>query len=229
MENLNPSVRCGCRQNRRHSRATESLLTLIFLVRASQSARRRAGQCVTPWTRSAFGGGVTVAARISLITSSVSTVFGPPGRGASSRPASPCPAYRRRHLTIVGLGAPGPLGDLRAGQPVRREQDDPGPIGDPGQGAAVPRPPLQLRPVRIRDRQNAHAIGHEGLSRTRKRPALFMLLKHLLHLVNGLSRAIDNDHLPGLGKFRSNFSDGSSEHDELAVGLKGQRYFGKST
>jgi hypothetical protein len=48
VENLKPSVRCGCRQNRRHSRAIESWLTLIFLVRASQAASRRADQCVIP-------------------------------------------------------------------------------------------------------------------------------------------------------------------------------------
>ncbi len=99
---MNPSVRCGCRQNLRHSRAIESWLTVIFLVRRSQSASRRADQCVTPWACSDCGGGVTVAARISHTAASVSTVFGPPGRGASSSPASPPSAYCRRHLITVG-------------------------------------------------------------------------------------------------------------------------------
>ena len=71
----------------------ESWLTLMPLARRSQSASRRLDQCVTPAARSDSGGGVTVAARIWPATSSVSTVFGPPGRGASSSPASPEPAY----------------------------------------------------------------------------------------------------------------------------------------
>ncbi len=79
-----------------------SWLTWIFLVRASQSASRRADQCVTPIAASAPGGGVTVADRISAITASVSTLRGPPGRGASASPASPAAAYWARHLTTVG-------------------------------------------------------------------------------------------------------------------------------
>jgi hypothetical protein len=124
-ENLNPSVRCGCRQNRRHSREIESWLTSIFLVRRSQSASRRLDQCVTPWARSASGGGVTVADKISAITSSVSTVRGPPGRGASSRPASPSSAYCRRHLITVGSVQPtraaicGPVSPSAASSTIR--------------------------------------------------------------------------------------------------------------
>ena len=102
VENLNPSVRCGCRQNLRHSPEIESWLTVIFFVRRSQSASRRDDQCVTPCACSDPGGGVTVAARISHTASSVSTVFGPPGRCASASPASPDPAYWRRHLITVG-------------------------------------------------------------------------------------------------------------------------------
>ena len=68
----------------------------------SQSASRRLDQCVTPMACSDSGGGATVADRISLTAFSVSTVFGPPGRGASSSPASPSSAYCRRHLTTVG-------------------------------------------------------------------------------------------------------------------------------
>ena len=59
-------------------------LTAICFVRCSQSASRRDDQCVTPAARSDFGGGVTVADKIAHTASSVSTVFGPPGRGASS-------------------------------------------------------------------------------------------------------------------------------------------------
>jgi hypothetical protein len=151
-------------QNARSARA-ESWLTLMPFARRSQSASRLLDQCVTPWPRSESGGGVTVAARISHTTASVSTVFGPPGRGASSSPASPDSAYWRRHLTTVRLGAPGPPGDLRAGQPVRGQQHDPGPLHHPGRGPLRPGPPLQLRPVSIRHRQDAHAIRHASLSR----------------------------------------------------------------
>jgi hypothetical protein len=72
---------------------------------AQQSARRRDDQCVTPRACNDSGGG-TAAARISHTTSSVSTVFGPPGREASSSPASPASAYWRRHLTTVGSVQP---------------------------------------------------------------------------------------------------------------------------
>jgi hypothetical protein len=106
VENLKPSVRCGCRQNLRHSTVIESWLTLMPLAWRSQSASRRLDQCVTPWARSDSGGGVTVAARISHTASPVSTRRGPPGRGASSSPASPRSAYWRRHLTTVGSVQP---------------------------------------------------------------------------------------------------------------------------
>src|SRR5258708_12859851 len=62
-ENLNPSVRCGARQNRRHSREIESWLTSIFLFRRSQSATRRLDQCVTPLACSPSAGGVPVPDR----------------------------------------------------------------------------------------------------------------------------------------------------------------------
>ena len=143
----------------------ESWLTWIFLVRASQSASRRADQCVTPIAASAPGGGVTVADRISAITSSVSTLRGPPGRGASASPASPAAAYWARHLTTVGSLQPTRSAISRPGQPVRRQQHDPGPLGHPPGGAAVPGHPLQLHPVSIGDRDNAHAIRHAALSR----------------------------------------------------------------
>jgi len=45
---------------------------------------------------------VTVADKITAIASSVSTVFGPPGRGASASPARPASAYCARHFTTVG-------------------------------------------------------------------------------------------------------------------------------
>ena len=80
----------------------ESWLTLMPLAWRSQSASRRLDQCICPAARSDSGGGVTVAARIWHITSAVSTRRGPPGRGASSSPASPASAYWRRHLTTVG-------------------------------------------------------------------------------------------------------------------------------
>jgi hypothetical protein len=80
----------------------ESWLTCSLFFLRSQSASRRLDQCVTPIACSEPGGGVTVADSISAIASSVSTVFGPPGRGASSSPASPSSAYCRRHLTTVG-------------------------------------------------------------------------------------------------------------------------------
>jgi Tetracyclin repressor-like, C-terminal domain len=102
-----------------------SWLTAIFLDRHSQSASRRADQCVTPAACRASGGGVTVADRISLTTRSVSTVFGPPGRGASSSPASPSSAYWRRHLTTVGSVHPtrsaicGPVSPSAASSTIR--------------------------------------------------------------------------------------------------------------
>ena len=58
------------------------------------------------------------------------------------------------------------LSDLRAGQPIRSQQHDPGPLHDPGRGPFQPGPPLQFRPVTIRHRQHAHAIRHTPLSRT---------------------------------------------------------------
>jgi hypothetical protein len=125
VENLNPSVRCGARQNLRHSREMLSWLTVIFLVARSQSASRRLDQCVTPWAASDRGGGVTVAARISHTASSVSTVFGPPGRGASSSPARPSSAYCRRHLITVGSVQPirpaicGPVSPSAASSTIR--------------------------------------------------------------------------------------------------------------
>ena len=84
------------------------------------------------------------------IASSVSTVFGPPGRGASSSPASPSSAYCRRHLITVGSVQPDPLRDLRAGQPLGRQQHDPGPLRHPrrrlpGPGPAAPASPGQHR------------------------------------------------------------------------------------
>jgi hypothetical protein len=50
------------------------------------------------------------------------------------------------------LGAAHPLRDLRPGQPLSRQQHDPGPPHHPGRGATVPHPPLQLHPVRIAHR-----------------------------------------------------------------------------
>ncbi len=79
-----------------------SWLTAILLVRASQPNSRRADQCVTPIAASAPGAGVTVADKISAITSSVSTLRGPPGRCPSASPASPAAAYWARHFTTVG-------------------------------------------------------------------------------------------------------------------------------
>jgi len=57
VENLNPSVRCGARQNLRHSRAMLSRLTVTFLVRRSQSASRRLDQWVTPWATATLAAG----------------------------------------------------------------------------------------------------------------------------------------------------------------------------
>jgi hypothetical protein len=102
VENLNPSVRCGCRPYRCHTRITLSWLTCSLLDRFSQSASRRADQCVVPCACSDSGGGVRVTARISQTVSSVSTVTGPPPRGASCSPASPRSPYCRRHLITVG-------------------------------------------------------------------------------------------------------------------------------
>jgi hypothetical protein len=102
VENLNPSLRCGCRQNRCHTRITLSWLTASFRAVRSQSASRRADQCLTPCACSDSGGGDTVAARISHTAASVCTVTGPPPRRASSSPASPDSAYWLRHLTTVG-------------------------------------------------------------------------------------------------------------------------------
>ena len=46
VENLNPRVRCGARQNRCHTRMTEAWLTGSWPLRRSQSASRRDDQCV---------------------------------------------------------------------------------------------------------------------------------------------------------------------------------------
>jgi hypothetical protein len=103
----------------------ESWLTSMPLVRRSQPASRRDDQCVTPAARKDSGGGVTVADKISPIASSVSTVRGPPGRGASSSPASPPAAYCRRHLTTVGSVQPalsaicGPVSPSAASSTIR--------------------------------------------------------------------------------------------------------------
>ena len=119
---LDPSVRCGCRLNLRQSRVIESWLTCSPFARRSQSASRRLDQCVTPCPASASGGGVTVADRISVIASSVSTRRGPPGRGASSSPSS---AYCRRHFTTVGSVQPtrsaicGPVSPSAASSTIR--------------------------------------------------------------------------------------------------------------
>ena len=101
----------------------------LMLAKIS-SASRRLDQCVTPIACSEPGGGVTVADRISAIAASVSTVFGPPGRGASASP---------------------------------------GPLRDPGRGSPVPGHQFQLHAIPVRDRQNAHPIRHEPLSRPKWR------------------------------------------------------------
>jgi hypothetical protein len=143
VENLSPSVECGCRQNRRPSRVMESLLTLTFLSRRSQSASRRDDQCVIPIARNASGGGVMGTDRISAIAVSVSTVLRPPVRAASSSPARPSSAYCRRHLTTVGSVHP-PLGDLRSSQALGGQQHDPCPLRHPRRRSPVPQPSLQL-------------------------------------------------------------------------------------
>jgi hypothetical protein len=92
---------------------------------ASQSASRRADQCVRPRSRSACGGGVTVAASTSAVTSGVITVTGPPGRGASCSPAMPDSAYRRRQVITVGSVQPtrsaicGPVNPCSASNTIR--------------------------------------------------------------------------------------------------------------
>ncbi len=62
-------------------------------------ASSRLDQCVTA---NDSGGGSSVAAMIA----ESSTVFGRPGRGSSSNPASPCSANRSRHLITVGRDTP---------------------------------------------------------------------------------------------------------------------------
>jgi HEAT repeat protein len=62
------------------------------------------------------------------------------------------------------LGAPGPLRDLRPGQPFRGQQHNPGPLGHPGRSPPVPGTPFQLRPVSIGHPQDPHAIRHKPLS-----------------------------------------------------------------
>jgi hypothetical protein len=59
----------------------------------------RLDQCVTA---SVAGGGSNVAAMIAAS----SMVFGRPGRGSSSSPASPCARNRSRHLITVGRVEP---------------------------------------------------------------------------------------------------------------------------
>jgi len=59
----------------------------------------RLDQCVTAGVA---GGGSNVAAMIAAS----SMVFGRPGRGSSSSPASPCARNRSRHLIAVGRVEP---------------------------------------------------------------------------------------------------------------------------
>jgi hypothetical protein len=159
-ENLKPSLRRGCRQNRRHTRVMESWLTGIFLLRPSQSASRLDDQCVIPCFCSDSGGGVTVTARISHTVCSVSTVTGPPPRRASCRPASPRSAYCRRHLITAG-----------SEHPVR-----------PAISAPV-RPPAASRMIRARSttragapfdraRRSSSARSASGTIRTRTRSGI---------------------------------------------------------
>ena len=82
------------------------------------------------------------------------------------QPGQPALGVLAAPLDHRRLGAARTLSDLRAGQPVRGQQPDPGPLHHPGRGSFRPGPPLQLRPVRIGHRQNAHAIRHTSLSRT---------------------------------------------------------------
>ena len=144
VENLNPWVRCGARQNRRHTRMTESWLTGSWPLRRSQSASRRDDQCVIPCAWRDSGGGVSVAARIWHTASSVSTVTGPPPRGASSSPASPDAVCCRRHLITVGSVQPvrsaicGPVSPSAASSTIRALSATlPAPPG-PWPGAAAP-------------------------------------------------------------------------------------------
>ena len=93
VENLNVSRRHGCNPHLRQILATHT-----FEI-PSCSANSRLDQCVTP---SRSGGGSSVAST----TATSSTVFGRPGFGRSSRPASPSAAYRFFHPITVGLDAP---------------------------------------------------------------------------------------------------------------------------
>jgi hypothetical protein len=76
VENLNVSTRHGATPTSRQALATAG--ELVFQCVASS----REDQCVTPYFR---GGGSNVAAMILRL----STIRGRPGRGLSSRPASP--------------------------------------------------------------------------------------------------------------------------------------------
>ena len=115
-----------------------------------------------PCACSDSGGGVTVAARISLTASSVSTVFGPPGRGASSSPASPSSAYCRRHLTTVGSVHParsaicGPVSPSAASSTILARSATR--AGAPGPGPAAPAPPGQHQAPSECARDSACAI-----------------------------------------------------------------------
>ena len=95
-ENLNPSVRCGCRQNRRHSRLMLSWLTVIFPDRRSRSTSRRDDQCVTPMACSDSGSEVSLTAR------SVSTVLRRP-RGPAA--AGLARAFQQRHSAATRLSS----------------------------------------------------------------------------------------------------------------------------
>jgi hypothetical protein len=56
------------------------------------------------------------------------------------------------------LGAPGPLGDLRPGQARRGQQDDPGPLRNPGRNPLRPGPPRFRGNIKGDTRQTTSAL-----------------------------------------------------------------------
>ena len=119
------------RQNLRHSTVIESWLTLMTLAWCSQSASRRLDQCVSPAVPQRLRRGHRRGQDLAhhLIGQH------PPGAAWARRvlqPGRPGLGVLAAPLDHRRLSAARPLGDLRADQPVRGQQHDPGPLHPPG-------------------------------------------------------------------------------------------------
>jgi hypothetical protein len=104
VENLNVSVRHGCRPHLRQ------ILDTHTCEIPSSSASSRDDQWVTPNRSGA-------SSNVANTTATSSTRFGRPGFGRSSSPPIPSAAYRRFHPITVGLDTPTRATISRTGTP----------------------------------------------------------------------------------------------------------------